>query len=180
MDWLFDVDWHGMFLPETALLEIFLRGTLMYLAIFALLRSPLRRQAGSLGMPDIIVIVLIADAAQNGMGGEYKSIPSGILLIVTIMFWSFLLDWLAHRYPAVNRIVQAQPLLLIEDGRPIRRNMDKEFLTHDELISQLREQGVEEVRQVKRAYLEGNGKISVIRKDREETGNTGGTTAATS
>ena len=72
-----NVNWHDVFVPDTPLLEIFVRGTIVYLAIFALLRFVLTRQSGNLGVTDLLVIVLIADAAQNAMASEYKSVPDG-------------------------------------------------------------------------------------------------------
>src|SRR3954471_22244442 len=72
------VNWNSVFIPDTPLLEIVVRGTVVYLAIFMLLRVVLKRQSGNLGMSDLLVVVLIADAAQNAMAAEYKSVPDGI------------------------------------------------------------------------------------------------------
>lgn len=68
---------------DTPPLEILVRGTVIYVTIYALLRMVLRRESGTNGMTDLIVVVLIADAAQNGMSGSYKSISDGILALVT-------------------------------------------------------------------------------------------------
>ena len=80
-----DIDWAGLFMPTTPALEIIVRGSVMYLALFAMLRFILRRETGSLGITDLLVIVLIADAAQNGMAGNYTSITDGLLLVITII-----------------------------------------------------------------------------------------------
>jgi hypothetical protein len=58
----------------------------------------LKREAGGVGITDMLVIVLLADAAQNAMAGEYKSISDGLVLVSTIIFWSYALDWLGYRY----------------------------------------------------------------------------------
>ena len=71
----------------------------MYLGLFVILRFMARRQAGQFGPADLLVIVLIADAAQNGLGKEYQSVTEGLVLVMTIVAWEFLLDWLAYRYP---------------------------------------------------------------------------------
>jgi len=156
------VDWAKVFLPDTPILEIFVRGTVMYLSLFLLLRLVMKRQAGSVGLPDILVIVLIADASQNGMAGQYESIIDGILLVGTIIFWSFALDWLDYRFPVVQRFLRPAPLLLIRDGRMLRRNMRKELVTDEELQSQLRQQGFGAVDEIKEGYMEGDGEISFI------------------
>src|SRR4051794_24523835 len=100
MSFVAQIDWSRMLTFETPLLEIFLRGTLTYLALFALLRLVLKRQQGGMmGVTDLLVIVLIADAAQNAMADDYTSVPDGVLLVVTIVGWSYALDWLGYRFP---------------------------------------------------------------------------------
>ena len=133
----------------------------MYLGMFALLRV-FRRQAGSVGIADLLVIVVIADAAQNGMAGESKSITEALLLISTIVLWDWLFDWLGFRSPFWDRILQPQPLLLIEDGKIIKANLDKELITREDLLAQLREQGIADLGSVKKCYLESNGHFSVL------------------
>jgi len=162
------VNWHDVFVPDTPLLEIFVRGTIVYLAIFALLRFVLTRQSGNLGVTDLLVIVLIADAAQNAMASEYKSVPDGLLLVATIVFWSYVLDWLAYQFPTFRRLIHPPPLELIRDGKVNRRNMRKELITIDELNAQLREQGIEDLKQVRKACMEGDGRISVVSDDEEQ------------
>lgn len=162
----FQVDWNSVFVPSVGVVEIILRGTLVYLMLFVLLRV-LRREAGVIGIADVLVIVLIADAAQNAMASEYKSITEGAILVSTIAFWDYTLDWLGYRFPRFQRFVRPAPLLLIKDGRMIRKNMRREMITEEELISQLREQGVENVSEVKKCYLEGDGHISVIKEEKD-------------
>jgi uncharacterized membrane protein YcaP (DUF421 family) len=157
------LDWQTLFLPDTPLLEIFIRGTVIYLGLFALLRLILRRESGTLGISDLLVVVLIADAAQNGMAGDYHSITDGLFLVATIIFWSVVLDWLAFHFPSVRRVIESPPLCLVHKGRLLSRNMRRELITSDELMAQLREQGVEHLSQVKWAQMESDGHISVIR-----------------
>ena len=163
------IDWKSVFVPSLNIGEIILRGTIVYLFIFVVFRV-LRRGAGSLGISDLLVVVLIADAAQNAMANEYKSITEGLILVATIVFWDYFLDWLGYRFPAVGRLVRPAPLLLIKDGRLQRRNLRKEMITEEELMGQLREQGVESVAAVKHSYMEADGSISVIKKDNEASG----------
>ena len=167
MDWLTKVDWKGMLVPDTSLLEIFLRGTMVYLALFTLLRFVLKRQRGGVGFTDLLVIVLIADAAQNSMAGDYTSVPDGLLLVGVIVGWAYSLDWLAYRVPAVARFVNPGSVRLVRDGRLIRRNLAKENITDEELWSQLRREGVDDLDEVEEVLLEGDGQLSVVRKDQE-------------
>jgi uncharacterized membrane protein YcaP (DUF421 family) len=164
MDTLLQIDWDSVFVPTVSVLEIVLRGTFIYLLLFFVLRV-LRREAGALGISDLLVVVLIADAAQNAMAGEYKSITEGAVLVGTIVAWDFFLDWLGYRFPAVQRLLRPAPLPLIKEGRVLRQNLRQEMITLEELMSQLREQGVESVGEVKRCCLEGDGRVSVIKYD---------------
>jgi uncharacterized membrane protein YcaP (DUF421 family) len=147
-------------------MEIVIRGTIVYLVLFIFFRI-LRREAGAIGMADLLVVVLIADATQNAMGSKYESITEGIVLVCTILFWNYTLDWLAYKSSAFHKLVKPKPLLLISNGNLIRRNLQKEMITKDELMSQLREQGVEEIKKVKWCYLEGDGRISVVTNERK-------------
>jgi uncharacterized membrane protein YcaP (DUF421 family) len=164
------VDWGRLFGSDTPLLELVVRGSLVYLALFVILRVVLNRQAGAVGISDLLVVVLIADAAQNGLAGEYTSITDGIILVGVIVFWSYFLDWLGFRFPAFQRIVRPPALQLVRDGRPLRRNMARELITDEELASSLRQQGVDDLSAVKAAYIEGDGRISVITRDGEQHG----------
>ena len=153
-----------MFVPNVAIAEMVLRGSIVYLALFVMLRVIRKRQASQVGVTELLVLVLIADAAQNAMASEYRSITDGLILVATIILWSFVLDWAGYLWPAVGRFVHPPPLPLIVDGRIIRQNIRREQITEDELMSQLREQGVDDISQVKTAYMAGDGQISVIEK----------------
>lgn len=156
------MDWKSIFLLDVPLFEIILRGSVMYISLFVLLRIVLKRQTGSLGMTDLLLITLIADASQNAMAGQYSSLPAGIVLVSTIIFWSYTLDWLGYKLPWFGRLIEPPPLPLIKNGKLLRRNMRRELITEDELMSQLREQGLDDFEKVKAAYIESDGRISVV------------------
>ena len=164
METLWQVDWKVAFVPTVSVAEIVLRGSFVYLFLFFVLRV-LRREAGAIGISDLLVVVLVADAAQNAMASEYKSITEGAVLVGTIVAWDYFLDWVGYRFPAVRRLLRPAALPLVVDGRMLRRNMRREMVTEEELMSQLREQGVESLEEVKRCCLEGDGHFSVIKKE---------------
>lgn len=166
MEIISGIDWYKIFMLDTPLLETFVRGTVMYLTLFFLLRI-MKRQAGEVNMSDLLVIVLIADAAQNGMAGEYTSIGDGIILVVTLVFWDFVIDWASYHVPWIDRLTCPPPVPLIVKGKMLRKNMRKELITEDELTSQLRLQGIDDITTVKRACMEGSGKVSIIEYKRK-------------
>jgi uncharacterized membrane protein YcaP (DUF421 family) len=146
-------------------LELVVRGTVTYWFIVVLFRVLMRRSAGSVGVADLLLLVLIADAAQNAMAGEYKSITDGMILITTLLAWTVIIDWATYRSPRLARLLQPDPLPLVENGRMNRRHMREELLTEDELRAKLREQGIERIEEVKRATMESDGAVTVIRYD---------------
>jgi len=156
------VDWHAIFVPSGSLLELVVRGSLMYLLILAAFRV-FRRDAGSMGISDLLVVVLVADAAQNGMAGEYKSLTEGAVLVATIFAWNYSLDWLAYHSRFVYWLLHPPPLLLVNHGRLQHRNLRSQMITRDDLFEQLREQGVDDVSEVKACWLESDGRLSVLK-----------------
>ncbi len=116
-----------------------------------------------------LVVVLLAEVAGNGFAAEYNSVVEGTVLVGTILFWSYMLEWAAHRFASVERILRAPTLVLIEDGRMLRRNMRAELVTTEELMAQLRENGIEDCAQVKRACMEADGMTSVIKMKAESS-----------
>ena len=167
---LWSVDWAGMFTPARSVLEVVVRATLMYFAIVALLKLVVKRQTGGVGRTDILVILLIAEVAGPGFTADYVSVVEGTILIATVLFWSYAIEWLTHRSPWFERFFQPPPLLLIENGRMLLRNMRTELITKDELMTHLREEGIGDIAEVEQACMEPDGMISVIKKGRESVG----------
>ena len=162
------IDWGAVFLPSTSIVEIFVRGTVMFLAIYALMRVAGQREAGGHSLTDLLVVVLVAQAAAHGMAGEASGIADSLLLVATIVGWSVALDALAYRCPQVAALIKSRPEPLIVDGEVNRRALRREFMKRDELMAELRLHGVTDVANVARAYLEPNGMISVIKAEGSE------------
>ena len=158
-----DLSVRAMFEPTLGIAEIVLRGTIIYLTLFFILRVFSRRQAGRFGPADLLVIVLIADAAQNGFGKDYTSVTEAIALVATIVAWDFVIDWLAFRFPSLRPILKAPALVLVENGVPLSSNLRRELITREELDAQLRVEGISDIYEVAVARLEGDGRISVIK-----------------
>jgi uncharacterized membrane protein YcaP (DUF421 family) len=152
-----------LFTVRVPIAELLIRGSAIFWFLFVIFRFVMRRDVGSVGLADILLLVLVADASQNAMAGGYTTIAEGFILIATIVGWNWLFDWLAFRSKTLRRFAQPPRLLLVRDGQPQQRTMARQFISLEELGAKLREQGVESLRDVKRAYLEGDGEVSVIR-----------------
>ncbi len=162
-------DWLAMFRPDMPLLEMFVRGTVMYLAMLIMLRLTPNRESGNFAHTNLLVLVLIADAAQNGMAADYQSVTNGLVLVATLLFWSMAVEWASFHFPWVRRLVQSPPVRVVRNGRPVHRAMRSEMLTMEELESQLRQQGITDLAEVREAWLEPDGQLSVLRRDGGET-----------
>ena len=159
-----DVNWGDIFALNMSPWELVIRGSVMYLFLFVLFRVVIGRRVGSIGMADILILVIIADASQNAMSGEYKSVTEGAILVATIIAWNRIIDWLNLNVPALREWLEPPPLPLIENGRILHRNLRQEYVTVDELQAKLREQGIDDVRQVAKATMESDGQVSVIKR----------------
>ena len=165
---MWEIDWQQLFVPSGSLLEIVVRGTSVYLFLFAVMRFLPRRTVGGMAPADILVIVLIADAVQVAMAGGYESITEGVLLAVVIFGWATFIDWLDYKFPHWH-IAEGKELPLIRDGRILRRNLKREQITEEELMGQLRQHGVDDLARVRLAYVEGDGHFSVLLRSQEPT-----------
>lgn len=157
------VDWSAIFGFSVPPLELIVRGTVMFWFIFLLFRVVVRRDMGSVGIADILIIVIIADASQNALAGSYTSVPDGMVLLSTLIGWNYLLNWLSFHSRTIDRLLEPPPLTLIRHGRAIRANLRRELITDRELEAKLRENGVESISEVKSMTMEADGQISLIR-----------------
>jgi len=156
------IDWAGLFEFSMSPWELVLRGTAMYWFIFGLLRLGGRRDLGSFGAADVLLLVLIADAAQNAMAAEYSSLSEGAVLVFTLVFWGAFSDRVAYWVPATRPFFEPGRVLLIKDGQMQRRGMRREYISQHELLQELRIQGVSDMSTVRRAYMESTGEISIL------------------
>ena len=162
------MNWTAVLEPSLPPAELILRGTLIFLGMTVLLRLTGQRESGSLALTDLLVIVLLAEAVSHAFAPESTSVTDGFILVVTILAWSAALDALAYRFPRLRKALKPSKRPLIENGQLNKHLMRREFMTRQEIEAQLRLQGIENLDQVQRAYMEPNGMISAFRKDAGE------------
>ena len=158
------IDWFNVFGLTMNPLELVARGSAMFWFLYALFRFVLRRDVGSIAMADILILVIIADASQNAMAGEYKSVSDGMVLVGTIVGWNVVVDALAFRYAWLRRILEAPMIVLVRNGRMQHKALKEQLMSVAELRAKLRDEGVESVNDVKLAIFESNGDFTVIRR----------------
>ena len=146
-------------------LELLVRGTVIYWFLLLLFRFVLRRDSGSAAVPDLLFVVLLGDAAQNGMIGQGQTVADAVALIVVLAVWNYALDVVGFYVPLVERLADPPPVLLVRNGRLLARNLRREHLTREQLQTAMRGEGVETFDAVRKMYLEPDGKMTVIKKD---------------
>ncbi|MBN9517266.1 DUF421 domain-containing protein [bacterium] len=165
-------DWGSVFVPDGSLAESFLRGTAVYFAVLVLFRCVLRRQTGGMGLSDVLLVVLVSECVSPALSAETKSLPNGVAALAALLFWSYALDWATDRWPWLNRQLEHRPVELVRDGQKKPDALHAQHVTDDELMSQLRLSGVDDLARVRVATLEPDGEVSVV--TRAEAGEEGG------
>ncbi|ABE48942.1 MULTISPECIES: DUF421 domain-containing protein [Methylobacillus] len=140
-----------------------MRGSLVFWFLFIIFRFILRRDVGSLGIGDFLFVVIVADASQNAMSGDSETFLDGALLVMTLLGWNLLFDYLGYRFPLVRQFTESSSMMLVRNGEIQWKNLRREWITKEELMSKMREEGLEKLEQVKEMRLEPDGRISVIR-----------------
>lgn len=170
MEKLFDpTSLSELFVPTVPLLEAFLRGTIVYLALFTILRFLAKRgSVASASLTDLLVLVLVTNAVQNAVAADYNSITDGVILAVIVVFWSYAVDWLSYHFKSIRKFTYPSQVKLIENGKLLRENLEREIIPEEQIYSTLRIQGIEDINEVKEARVEPNGQISVIPFDEQQ------------
>jgi uncharacterized membrane protein YcaP (DUF421 family) len=156
------IEWSELFHLTVSPIELMLRGSVVYVGLVALFAVARNREAGPMSQGNMLVLILMAASTHHALVGESTSISDSFVVVVTILAWSYAIDWLRFRLPFVNDLLRSKPLLLVDHGRLVARNLERESITQDELHQQLRLRGIENISQVRRAYMEADGQLSVI------------------
>jgi uncharacterized membrane protein YcaP (DUF421 family) len=148
----------------TPLYEVVVRCAIIFFALLAGLRLTGKRQSAHVTLFDLILLLLIANAAQNAMVGTDSSLLGGLVAMGTLLGVNAGVAWLSRRNKRVGRMIQGVPTVLIRHGEVIAENLRREGMGQDDLLRALREHGVEDARAVRTAILEVDGTISVLLK----------------
>jgi len=149
----------------TGIFEIIFRTFVIYALILIGLRLTGKREVGQMTPFDLALLLLIANAVQNAMTGPDTSLIGGIAAAGTLFTVHALLSRLVWKHRGLRQAVAGNPALLIHRGSVVRRNLDKEHVSLEELRQALREHGIAEFVEVYSATLEVDGSISVLRND---------------
>jgi uncharacterized membrane protein YcaP (DUF421 family) len=145
-------------------MDLFFRAVFVFVFIFTLTRVMGRRELSSLEPFDLILLVIVGDALQQGLTQDDYSLTGGIVVISTIALLQVFVSWVSFRFRGTRRLLDGEPLIVVERGKVIEKNLDRERMTREELAALLRQQQVASVDDVEWAVLETSGAVTVIRK----------------
>jgi uncharacterized membrane protein YcaP (DUF421 family) len=145
-------------------MDIVLRAAAIFLVVFFVTRVVGKRELGSLEPFDLILLVVTGDLVQQGITQSDYSVTGAALAIGTIAVMTVLLSYLGYRVAALRPLLEGEPIVLVEDGKAIERNLHRERIALEELVAEARQSGIASLDQVRWAVLETNGKISFIEK----------------
>ena len=157
--------WHSMFNLDPTVVEKVLRSILIYLFLALALRFFGKRELGQSNTLDLVVLLLVANAVQNGIIGADNSV-TGALIGASVLFGlNKLLAYGTFRYGWLDRFFEGTPTDLIRHGKPIPAHLHREQISLPELRAIARRQGFDDLGEVHKAILETNGVVSMFRKD---------------
>ena len=151
-------------MPSVNVLELAVRGVVIYVALLLALRIFGKREVGQFTLYDLVFILLVANALQPAMTGPDSSVTGGVVLIVSLVAANWVVGRL-DRLPRVHRLFTPAPSVIIRNGEYIQHVMQREGVTEDECEMAIREHGLSGAKEVKLGVLEADGTISVVPKD---------------
>jgi uncharacterized membrane protein YcaP (DUF421 family) len=144
--------------------DLVIRATVGFLFVFFLTRVVGRRELSSLEPFDLIMLVMIGDLVQQGITQNDFSVTGMLLVGGTVGLLTVLVSYSSFKFPQLRPIIDGEPVIVVEDGKPIERNLARNRITLEELAAAGRRQGIDSLDRVRWAVLETGGSISFIEK----------------
>jgi uncharacterized membrane protein YcaP (DUF421 family) len=145
-------------------MDIVLRAAVLFFFLLVLMRVIGRRELSSLQPFDLILIIVLGDAVQQGLTQDDYSLTGALLAVGTIAALQVGVSWIGFRFPSARPLLEGTPIIVVQDGQVIERNLNRERLDIDEIAEAARLQGIAHLAEVKWAVLETTGNISFIKK----------------
>ncbi len=144
-------------------MDSILRAVAIYIVLMIIFRISGRRSISQITNFDFVLLLIISEATQNAMLGNDYSMTNGFLVILTLVGLDILLSVWKERSPTIEKLLDGVPMVIVEDGQPLRERMNKARIGDDDVLIAARQlQGLERMEQIKYAVLERNGGISII------------------
>jgi uncharacterized membrane protein YcaP (DUF421 family) len=145
-------------------MDIVIRGVIVFVFLYVLMRIVGRRELSSLEPFDLILLVILGDAVQQGLTQDDYSMTGAILAVGTIAMLQVTVSWVNFKFPKLRSVLDGEPLVIVQDGKPIEKNLKRERVTLDDLAEEARKQNIAKFEDIQWAVMETSGEISFIKK----------------
>src|SRR5438552_8549064 len=145
-------------------MDLAIRAVVLFTFIFLLTRVIGRRELSSLEPFDLILLIVIGDAVQQGLTQDDYSVTGSLIVVSTFAIMQVLVSYASFRFPVLRPALEGEPIVIVQDGKPIERNLKRERLTVGEILTEARQQQLARLDEIEWAVLETSGKISIIPK----------------
>jgi uncharacterized membrane protein YcaP (DUF421 family) len=145
-------------------MDIAIRAIVLYLVIVLLMRVMGRRELSSLSAVDLVMLIVLGDAIQQGLTQDDYSVTGALIAVTTIGAMQVLTSYVSFRSRNARKVLEGQPIVIIQDGKLIDGNLNRERMTADEVAEEMRQQQIASFDDVQWAIIENNGRISFIKK----------------
>ncbi|MCY1073849.1 DUF421 domain-containing protein [Archangium lansingense] len=156
------IDWSGMWVPEMNPLEVVLRVSMVFLFVQLVLRLLGRKELGRYSTFDLALLFLLTVCLRRTLVGEDNSLTTGFIALATLGAWDWLFSWLAFRDRRAARVLEGEPRELVREGELLHENLRKTHISRSELLSHLRSHGRDDLKSVRAAFLESNGRVTFL------------------
>jgi uncharacterized membrane protein YcaP (DUF421 family) len=145
-------------------MDLVIRAAVGFAFVLLLTRVVGRRELSSLEPFDLIMLVMIGDLVQQGITQNDFSVTGMLLVGGTVAVLTVAVSFANFKFPRLRPVIEGEPVIVLEEGKPVDRNLRRNRLTHEELAAAARQQGIPHLAEVRWAVLETSGSISFIRK----------------
>jgi uncharacterized membrane protein YcaP (DUF421 family) len=145
-------------------MDLAFRAVALFCFVYLITRIIGRRELSSLEPFDLILLIVIGDAIQQGLTQDDYSVTGALIVIGTFAILQVLVSYISFRFPRLRPALDGEPIVVVQDGRAIEKNMRRERITLDEVLVEARQQQVASLDEIAWAVLETSGKISIIPK----------------
>jgi len=145
-------------------MDIAIRGLALYVFMTVVMRVIGRRELSSLAPSDLVLLIVLGDAVQQGLTQDDYSVTGAVVAVSTIAALQVLTSWISFRSSRGRRFLEGEPIVIVQDGTVIERNLRRERMTPDDVAVEMRQQEIGSFDEVQWAILENNGQMSFIKK----------------
>ena len=145
-------------------MDIALRSIFLFFFVYLLMRVLGRRELSSLEPFDLILLIILGDAVQQGLTQDDYSLTGAALAVGTIALLQIFTSFVNFRFPRLRTLLDGEPLVVVQDGKMIEQNMKRERLTPEDVAEAARQQSIPSIDDVEWAIMETSGKFSFIKK----------------